>query len=101
MKHGTTRSLRGWLRLITAAGVIFIIWTVVLPSLARQESIRAWGKLLDEHEVDPAAMFYTDLKAMSRIEERVAATRRNNPSAFWTSGQAPARPNTPSNAERK
>jgi hypothetical protein len=77
---------KGWLSLGLAVLVIAIVWSVVLPWLGTQPAVRARIELLDRRGIDPAALFYTDLPAMRRIEADLAAKREEHPEAFWGVG---------------
>ncbi len=73
-----------WLSLCLNVLAIVIIWTLVLPWIGSWQSIRARIEYLDRHGIDPAALYYTDLEAMERIESDIAAISKAHPDAFWS-----------------
>jgi hypothetical protein len=78
---------RQWLLLSLAGLGIAVIWTVVLPRLARHPVVEARINHLQRNGVEPAALFYTDLEGMSEWEADVAAANARQPAAFWNAGQ--------------
>ncbi|MDV6029990.1 MAG: hypothetical protein F9B45_07755 [Phycisphaera sp. RhM] len=46
---------------------ILVIWGVVLPRLATTRTVRERTQWLEQHQIDPAAMYYTELPLMDRI----------------------------------
>lgn len=56
-------------RIKFVAVVIFIaaVWGGVLPRIAETDTVRDRNRWLDEHGIDPAAMYYTDLPMMDRV----------------------------------
>ena len=65
--------LRAWLGLIGCWSVIAAIWLVLLPWWARRPAIQARIHQLDQQGIDPSAMFYTELEAMSDILKKLPA----------------------------
>ncbi len=47
--------------------VIGCIWGILLPRIADTETVRARTRWLQRHEIDPAAMYYTELPLMDRV----------------------------------
>ena len=66
----TARRLQ-YIRLALATSLIAVIWLQVLPWIAVQPKMAAHLEHLDEHGVDPSAMFYTELDAMEPILHRL------------------------------
>lgn len=54
-------ALSGWVAAIT------LVWTVLLPGYATTTRMRDRLDWLEEKQIDPSAMYYTDLEAMDRI----------------------------------
>ena len=73
----------GWRRLLAATVAILVVWTVVLPWIGARPALRARIEGLESQGVDPAALYYTDLEAMPRLESNVADAVRDHPEAFW------------------
>ena len=46
---------------------ILVVWGVVLPRLATTQIVRERTQWLEQHQIDPAAMYYTELPLMDRI----------------------------------
>ncbi len=79
----SSRNDKGWGRLFLATSAIAIVWTLVLPWIGAQPFVRSRIESLDTQGIDPAALYYTDLEAMPRLESDVAATLQAHPDAFW------------------
>ncbi len=77
---------RGATAFVSSAAIVALVWLVVLPWIAARPAVRARTAALKERGIDPAALFYTDLEAMPRLEARLAAQRRKHPEAFWQIG---------------
>ncbi len=79
---------KGWSSLCLGVSAILIIWTLVLPWIGSRQSVRTQIENLDRHGIDPAALYYTDLEAMERIESDIAAISQAHPDAFWSISSA-------------
>ncbi len=79
---------KGWSSLCLGAVAVLIVWTLVLPWIGSRQSVRLRIDYLDRKGIDPAALYYTDLEAMQRIEADVAAISQAHPDAFWSIGSA-------------
>ena len=69
-----------------AVSTVLVVWLFVLPWIASRPSIRSRIDDLNRQGIDPAALYYTDLEAMHRLESDVEAIRRAHPRAFWRIG---------------
>ncbi|MCA9140829.1 MAG: hypothetical protein KDB00_28860 [Planctomycetales bacterium] len=58
---------RRHIKFIFVVFAIVVIWGGVLPRLAETETVQNRNRWLDEHKIDPAAMFYTDLPMMDDV----------------------------------
>ena len=81
-------SAKGWVPLCLSVSTILIVWTLVLPWIGSRQSVRTRIEYLKRHGIDPAALYYTDLEAMGRIESEVAAITQAHPDAFWSIGSS-------------
>jgi hypothetical protein len=54
--------MRGWIKLITAAGLMAILWLVVLPQLAKWPPVNNHLQRMQAAEIEVDAMFYSELK---------------------------------------
>ena len=81
-------SAKGWSSLCLGISAILIVWTLVLPWIGSRQSVRSQIENLDRQGIDPAALYYTDLEAMERIESDVAAISQAHPDAFWSISSA-------------
>ncbi len=82
---------KGWSSLCLGVSVILVVWTLVLPWIGSRQSVRAQIEYLDRRGIDPAALYYTDLEAMERIESEISAILRAHPDVFWRIGSAAKR----------
>ncbi|QDV44787.1 hypothetical protein Enr13x_46580 [Stieleria neptunia] len=55
------------LRLMAVILGMLVVWGVVLPRLATTRTVRERTLWLEQHQIDPAAMYYTELPLMDRI----------------------------------
>ena len=76
----------GWSSLGLAVATVLVVWTLVLPWIGSRPAIRSRIDELKRQGIDPAALYYTDLEAMHRLESDVAAIRQAHPGAFWRIG---------------
>ncbi len=60
-----------------------LVWLQLLPLLASRPSVRREIDFLEAHEIDPSAMFYTELEATDAALNRVEAFHRRHPLALW------------------
>jgi len=74
-----------WTRLAFGLLVIVVVWMTVLPRIADQESVQRHIEFLEQQQIDPSAMFYTELAPMAQVRARVAKLRRDHPAPFWKS----------------
>lgn len=80
MPHSSSASWRTLLVwLLGLAGV----WLVVLPWLGNHSAVRERIEFLEEHQIDHAALFYSDLEGMEAIETKLQESQRKHPDAFW------------------
>jgi hypothetical protein len=79
----TAEPAKSWRRLLVVCIAAAAIWIVALPRIAAVDHVRSRIEYLESKEVDPSALYYTDLEAMTRLEARVAHRRRESPKAFW------------------
>ena len=59
-----TPRLAGPLKLAACAGMVAVAWLVVLPWIGRQPPILRHVRAMEEGDVNPAAMFYTELERL-------------------------------------
>lgn len=50
--------------------VVVVVWGWLLPILATTKTVRSRDRWLDENQIDPAAMFYTDLPLPKLVVDR-------------------------------
>lgn len=81
-----SRKSAGWATLSAAIAATLLIWTLALPWIGSRDSLRSRIDALDRQGIDPAALYYTDLEAMQRVESKLAAIQREHRSLFWRSG---------------
>ena len=54
-------------RFVAVILTVLVVWGVVLPRLATTRTVRERTRWLEQHQIDPAAMYYTELPLMDRI----------------------------------
>ena len=50
---------------------IALVWCLVLPWLSGRPAIQKRLEFLDQRDIDPSAMYYTELEAMDAILDRI------------------------------
>lgn len=60
----SSTSSRGWQMLAFITAVMGAIWGLALPRLADTKTVRDREAFLEEHQINPAAMFYTELECL-------------------------------------
>ena len=53
-----------WLRLATAVLLVIAIWGYLLPKLTHTQTVRDREQFLEQHQINPAATFYTELPCL-------------------------------------
>ena len=74
---------RGWIRLAVGSTAILVLWLAVLPRIADQPAVRRHIEFLEQQQIDPSVMFYTELEPMAEVRSRVTRIRRDHPEPFW------------------
>jgi hypothetical protein len=83
-RHSRLSSLqRGWIRLAIGSTAILVLWLAVLPRIADQPAVRRHIEFLEQRQIDPSVMFYTELEPMADVRSRVTRIRRDHPQPFW------------------
>jgi hypothetical protein len=80
------RTLRAAARLGACSAALVFLWLAVLPRLAAQPSVQQHIEFLQHRQIDPSAMFYTELEAMEGVDARMGAIRREHGARFWRPG---------------
>ena len=78
-----------WQRLGAATLLIIFVWAVVLPRLGALPAIQRRAQLLEDKQIDAAALFYSDLECMAEVEKHMATIRAQHPNAFWPEPETP------------
>jgi hypothetical protein len=74
--------VRAWARLGACSAALVLLWLAVLPRVARQPSVQQHIEFLQQRQIDPSAMFYTELEAMEGVDARMGAIRREHGARF-------------------
>lgn len=72
-----------WTRLAAGLLAIVVVWIAALPRLADQPPVRRHIEFLQQRQIDPSAMFYTELEPMGEVRTRVERIRHDHPAQFW------------------
>jgi hypothetical protein len=71
------------MRLAIGSTAILVLWLAVLPRIADQPPVRRHIEFLEQQQIDPSVMFYTELEPMTDVRSRFARIRRDHPKPFW------------------
>lgn len=67
----TGRKNHRYIKFSVAVFVIVVIWGGVLPRIAKTDTVQSRNRWLEEHKIDPAAMYYTDLPMMDDVLRKI------------------------------
>lgn len=70
-------------RLLVGTVLMLVCWMLVLPALSEQPAVR---RELDRHAaqgINAGAMFYSELKAMPQVMDRMDAVHARHGGVFW------------------
>ena len=79
--HQTTK--RQWAGFLFLTAILALFWLVVFPQLAQQPDLQAEIEFLDERQIDPSAMFYTDLETIDDTLQEIRTFHQEHPDALW------------------
>ena len=71
-------STRGWLALLGWIALIGVVWLGILPRVAQHPGVRDRRQHLDAKQVDPSAMFYTELAGIGRLLDELDDRNRSD-----------------------
>lgn len=74
---------RRWSSFLLVTGALGLVWFVALPRIARVPQIRAKIEHLEAHQIDPSAMYYTDLEKVEDTVQQIHDFHREHPNALW------------------
>lgn len=72
-----------WIRFLLISGLLGLFWLIVLPRLAETPQLRAKIEFLEEKQIDPSAMYYTDLENVEETVQRIHHFHQEHPNALW------------------
>lgn len=72
----TARPRSGWRKLALCCCAIGAVWLLVLPWMAQRSATRQRIDWLRDRQIDPSAMYYTELDAMRPILRRLNDRQR-------------------------
>ena len=58
---------KGHLQLVVVVLGVLAIWGVALPMLSKSKTVRQRERWLQQYEINPAAMFYTELPVLDKV----------------------------------
>lgn len=65
------QGLRGWRRLGAACAALLMIWGVVLPAVGQLPLVSEHVDWLEQQQIDPSAMYYTELDSFKPVLQRI------------------------------
>ena len=75
--------LKRSLRAICSIGLLGLIWLVVLPWVGEQEGVRQHIEAMEQAEIDPSAMYYSELGTLEETEAEFRRLNAAHPELFW------------------
>ncbi len=72
-----------WLLFLTLTSGLCLLWLVILPRAAEIPHLHAEIEFLEEKQIDPTAMFYSDHETIEETVGNINAFHKDNPNALW------------------
>ena len=60
-----------------------ILWLVILPRAAEIPQLHSEIEFLEQKNIDPTAMFYSDLETIEQTVQNINDFHQENPDALW------------------
>ncbi|MGC3972234.1 MAG: hypothetical protein QM775_34320 [Pirellulales bacterium] len=74
---------RQWAGLVATVCVVLVAWGVVLPRLNALPAVAEHIATQQRLEIDPAALFYTELKMSAGVAHRQERRLQDSADSFW------------------
>lgn len=78
-----SRSRQQWAQFLILLTGVGLLWLVVLPRIAAIPQIKAEIDFLEEKQIDPTAMFYSDLETIEDTVQEITNFHKEHPDALW------------------
>jgi len=75
--------LGAWINLLLVMAVGFYLWGVLLPWLGQHSAIAEHIELQRHHNIDPSAMYYSELETLPPIVHRLEKLHTTNHAELW------------------
>ncbi len=72
------------LRAVTAVGLLSLIWLVVLPWIGERSVVREHIRMMEQGNIDPSAMYYTELAGLEETEATFRELAEEHPGLLWS-----------------
>ncbi|WP_417378152.1 hypothetical protein [Gimesia sp.] len=79
MAHSRQR----WVRFLLLLAAVCLLWLVVFPQIATIPQVKAEIDFLEEKQIDPTAMFYSDLETIEDTVQNISNFHKAHPDALW------------------
>jgi hypothetical protein len=79
-------------RLSVSAALLIACWTLLLPALSERPAMRQQLDRRKQQGINAGAMFYSELKAMPQVMERMEHVHAAHGNAFWRFSASNAQP---------
>ena len=70
-----------WFLILTVS--LSILWLVILPRAAKIPQLQSEIDFLEQKNIDPTAMFYSDLETIEQTVQNIHDFHQENPNALW------------------
>ncbi|HAH44009.1 hypothetical protein [Gimesia sp.] len=78
-----SRSRQQWAQFLILLAGVGLLWLVVLPRIAAIPQMKAEIDFLEEKQIDPTAMFYSDLETIEETVQEITNFHKEHPDALW------------------
>jgi hypothetical protein len=70
-------------RFLLAVAALAVVWLAVLPAVGRVKHVQERIERDKEAQINPAALYYTELECLPPLLKEVDQARTEHPAAFW------------------
>ena len=78
-----TYSRQRWVPFLLLVTGVCLLWLVVFPQIATIPQVKTDIDFLEEKQIDPTAMFYSDLETIEDTVQEVTDFHKEHPNALW------------------
>lgn len=78
-----THSRQQWVQFLLLSTGVCLLWLIVFPQIATIPHVQAEIDFLEVKQIDPTAMFYSDLETIEDTVQEISDFHKAHPDALW------------------